>query len=49
MSGGLTGISADGNTLVGWAFGPLGMQSYVIRLEAQVDDAIFADGFDSAD
>ena len=48
MSGGLTGISADGNTLVGWAFGPLGMQSYVIRLEPEVDDVIFADGFDSA-
>lgn len=49
MSGGLTGISADGNTLVGWAFGPLGMQSYVIRLQPEVDDMIFADGFDAAE
>ena len=49
MSGGLTGISADGNTLVGWAFGPLGMQSYVIRLESTLDDVIFSDGFDAAD
>jgi hypothetical protein len=49
MSGGLTGISADGNTLVGWAFGPLGMQSYVIRLAPDVVDVIFTDGFDSAD
>lgn len=47
MSGGLTGISADGNTLVGWAFGPVGMQSYVIRLEPEVDDVIFDDGFDA--
>ena len=49
MSGGLTGISADGNVMVGWAFGPNGMQSYVIRLEPEVDDVIFADGFDVAD
>ena len=49
MSGGLTGISADGNILVGWAFGPNGMQSYVIRLAPDVVDVIFTDGFDSAD
>ena len=48
MSGGLTGISADGNTLVGWAFGPSGMQSYVIRLEPENRDVIFVDGFDGA-
>ena len=47
MSGGLTGISADGNTLVGWAFGPSGMQSFVIRLQPPTSDVIFVDGFDT--
>jgi uncharacterized membrane protein len=45
LSGGLTGISADGRTLVGWGSGPLGAQSYVIRIDAP--DALFADGFDA--
>ena len=40
LSGGLTGISADGRTLVGWGSGPLGTQSYVIRIDPP--DAIFA-------
>ena len=44
LSGGLTGISADGRTLVGWASGPLGVQSYVIRIDAP--DPIFGDGLD---
>jgi hypothetical protein len=46
LSGGLDAISADGQLLGGWAFGPLGMQSYLIRLDS--NDAIFADGFDPA-
>jgi hypothetical protein len=46
LSGGLSGISGDGRVLAGWAFGPLGMQSFVIRIDA--GDAIFADGFDTA-
>ena len=45
LSGGLTGISADGRTIVGWGSGPLGTQSYVIRIDAP--DAIFAGGFDA--
>jgi uncharacterized membrane protein len=44
LSGGLTGISADGYTLVGWGSGPNGQSSYVIRLDRP--DAVFADGFD---
>jgi uncharacterized membrane protein len=44
LSGGLTGISADGRTLVGWGFGPNGTQSYVVRIDAP--DPIFASGFD---
>ncbi len=44
LSGGLTGISADGRTIVGWGTGPLGTQSYVIRIDPP--DAIFAGGFD---
>ena len=42
LSGGLDAISGDGMLLGGWAFGPLGMQSYLIRL----DDGIFANGFE---
>jgi hypothetical protein len=45
LSGGLTGISADGRTIVGWGTGPLGAQSYVIRID--LPDAIFASGFDA--
>lgn len=45
LSGGLTGISADGRTLVGWGSGPLGAQSYVITIDPP--DAIFASGFDA--
>lgn len=45
LSGGLTGISADGRTIVGWGTGPLGAQSYVIRIDPP--DAVFADGFDA--
>jgi hypothetical protein len=44
LSGGLTGISADGYTLVGWGSGPNGQSSYVVRLDRP--DAVFADGFD---
>ena len=44
LSGGLTAISANAHLLGGWAFGPLGTQSYIIRIDRP--DAIFADGFD---
>ena len=44
LSGGLTGISADGYTIVGWGTGPNGQSSYVIKLDKP--DAVFADGFD---
>ena len=44
LSGGLTGISANGRVLVGWGSGPLGTQSYVITIDPP--DAIFANGFD---
>ena len=40
---GLSDISADGDVLAGWGIGPLGLQSYVVRI---VGDAIFDDGFD---
>jgi uncharacterized membrane protein len=45
LSGGLTGISADGRTIVGWGTGPLGAQSYVIRIDPP--DAVFANGFEA--
>ncbi len=45
LSGGLTGISADGRVLVGWGTGPLGAQSYVIMIDAP--DTLFRDGFDA--
>jgi uncharacterized membrane protein len=45
LSGGLTGISADGRTLVGWGTGPLGGQSYVITIDPP--DRLFSDGFDA--
>ncbi|MET0229582.1 MAG: hypothetical protein ABW186_01465 [Rhodanobacteraceae bacterium] len=47
LSGGLTGISADGRTLVGWGTGPgpeYPTLSYVVRLDAP--DPIFSNGFD---
>ena len=44
LSGGLGAVSGDGRLLAGWGFGPQGMQSYVIRLDAA--DAIFTDGFE---
>jgi uncharacterized membrane protein len=44
LSGGLTAMSADGRTLGGWGFGPLGTQSYIIHVDRP--DPIFADGFD---
>jgi uncharacterized membrane protein len=40
---GLSDISADGHVLTGWGIGPLGVQSYVVRI---LGDSIFADGFD---
>lgn len=43
LGGGLGAISADGTSLGGWGFGPLGTQSYIVQLER---DDIFADGFD---
>ncbi len=46
LSGGFTGISADGRLLGGWSFGPAGTQSYLIQLGA--DDGIFSDGFEAA-
>ena len=42
--GGLGGISADGSVLAGWAVGPLGLQSYIIKLDRP--ETIFADGFE---
>jgi uncharacterized membrane protein len=47
LSGGLTGISADGRTLVGWGSidGNPAAQSYVITIDPP--DAIFTDGFDA--
>lgn len=47
LSGGLTGISADGRTLVGWGSiqGDPNTWSYVITIDPP--DAIFADGFDA--
>jgi uncharacterized membrane protein len=42
---GLADISDDGDVLAGWGIGPLGVQSYVVRI---VGDAIFEDGFESA-
>jgi hypothetical protein len=44
LGGGLTGISADGRTLVGWGAGPNNETSYVIRIDPP--DAVFANGFD---
>ena len=44
LSGGLTGLSADARTLGGWGFGPLGTQSYIVRIDRP--DPIFANGFD---
>jgi uncharacterized membrane protein len=44
LSGGLTAISGDAHLLGGWGFGPLGLQSYIVRIDA--DDAIFRSGFD---
>jgi hypothetical protein len=48
LSGGLAGLSADGTMLSGWGFGPLGMQSYVVRFENAAADTVFANGFDAA-
>jgi hypothetical protein len=47
LSGGLTGISADGRTLVGWGSieGDPNAHSYVITIDPP--DAIFADGFEA--
>jgi uncharacterized membrane protein len=44
LSGGLTGISADGYTIVGWGTGPNNQSSYVIKLDKP--DPLFASGFD---
>ncbi|HKE46689.1 MAG TPA: hypothetical protein VKB52_01375 [Rhodanobacteraceae bacterium] len=44
LSGGLTAISADAHTLGGWGFGPLGTQSYIVRIDRP--NAIFANGFE---
>ena len=44
LSGGLTAMSADAHTLGGWGFGPLGTQSYIVRIDRR--DPIFANGFD---
>lgn len=46
LSGGLTGISANRLTLAGWGSGPLGPQSYIVRIDRP--DAIFDNGFDPA-
>jgi uncharacterized membrane protein len=46
LSGGLGAISGDAHLLGGWASGPLGVQSYLIRIDRA--DPIFADGFDAA-
>ena len=32
LAGGFGGISADGKVMAGWSFGPLGIQSYVVKL-----------------
>lgn len=32
LQGGLGGISADGRIMAGWSFGPLGVQSYVVKI-----------------
>ncbi len=48
LSGGLGALSADGTMLAGWGFGPLGMQSYVVRFEDAAADTVFADGFDGS-
>jgi len=44
LSGAVDAISSDGRTLGGWGFGPLGTQSYIIRIDRP--DPIFANGFD---
>ena len=46
LSGGLGAISGDGRLLGGWAFGPLGTQSFLVRIDGS--DTVFADGFESA-
>jgi uncharacterized membrane protein len=48
LAGGFGGISADGSLLAGWSSGPLGMQSYIIQIQAAANDTIFMDGFDGA-
>jgi hypothetical protein len=45
LSGAVDAISSDAKLLGGWGFGPLGTQSYVIRINRA--DPIFADGFDN--
>lgn len=51
LAGGFGGISNDGTTMSGFAYGPIGdIQSFIIRIERtdSGDDAIFADGFEAA-
>jgi hypothetical protein len=45
LSGGLGAISGDARLLGGWAFGPLGMQSFLVRIDA--GDTLFQDGFEA--
>lgn len=49
LAGGFGGISSDGSTMAGFAYGPLGeIQSFIIRLDTGSggDDIIFASGFE---
>jgi hypothetical protein len=39
------GMNSYAQPIVGWGTGPLGAQSYVIRID--LPDAIFASGFDA--
>jgi hypothetical protein len=45
LSGALDAMSGDAKLLGGWAYGPLGAQSYIIRIDRP--DPIFANGFDN--
>ncbi len=47
LAGGFGGMSEDGRTMAGFAYGPLGeIQSFIIQIP--LGDSIFADGFESA-
>jgi probable HAF family extracellular repeat protein len=48
LAGGFGGISANGQVMAGWSFGPLGMQSYLVHVWCDVPTAGSADSCPTA-